>query len=363
MSKRALRSLFLVAFVAIWAPSALAEQFVAVSNVGGPIPASGTGGQGAVWPASLPANPAVSPLLVSHEVGSVTAVRILGLSHSSAGDLHAVLRAPSGTRYNLFVRSGFDGASVWNQGDFVAADVGIVSSGLFSFPGGANTPITTGTYTQDFGNTGSPPAPWPSGLANIHNVSLNSVNQLAGTWELMIFDWNTGEVGSFTGWTLTGLRPSIEPFCPGDGTLGPCPCGNLGAPGRGCNNSSNTGGAQLTAAGTFTPDTIVLTVTGTRPNSLVIFLQGGLGNALPFGDGSSCLAGTLQRLYNRTAVGGTASAPGPGDPTIRQRSAALGSTVGHGATRRYQAFYRDANATFCPPNTFNVSSGVSITWP
>lgn len=363
MSTRKLRSLLFLCVLSVPVPSVLAEQFTAISTVGGPIPAIGTGGDGAVWPGTLPANPAVSQLVLPHEVGSVTNISIFGLSHTSAGDLHAALRGPSGIHFNLFVRSGFDGAATWNQGDFLGGDIQLVTSGSPPFPGGTNSPISGGLYTQDFGNSGVPSAPWPNGTATVFNTPLNSVNQLAGTWQLVIWDWKSGDVGSFTGWSMSGIRPSIETFCFGDGTTVACPCGNNGAPGRGCNNSSNAGGAQLTAGGTFTPDTIALTVTGTRPNSLVIFLQGGLGSHLPLGDGLRCLAGTLQRLYTRTAVGGTASAPGPGDPTIRQRSAALGATIGHGVTRRYQAYYRDASATFCPPDTFNVSSGVSITWP
>lgn len=41
---------------------------------------------------------------------------------------------------------------------------------------------------------------------------------------------------------------TLESYCYGDGALAtPCPCGNTGTAGRGCENSSATGGARLQA--------------------------------------------------------------------------------------------------------------------
>ncbi|MBI5363169.1 MAG: hypothetical protein HZA53_08315 [Planctomycetes bacterium] len=348
-----------------FSPSALlhAGSFTVSTNVGGPIPAVGTGGVGAVWPTQLPADPAISQITLPHEVASVTNISITGLAHPSAGELHAALRDPNGIYYNLFVRSGFDGLDNWNQGNFFGPVCGIVTQNNNPFPGGPNNNIGGAIYTQDFGNTGTPPAPWPNGNAGIVNTPLNQIWGPAGTWSLVLWDWESGNVGSFTGWSMSGVRPSIETICLGDGTGLPCPCGNSGAPGHGCNNSSNTGGAILTGSGTFTPDTIVLTSTGERPTSLTIFVQGGQGVPTPFGDGVGCLAGLLKRLYVKSAVGGVATAPEPGDLSISARSAALGYTIPHGEFLVYQAYYRDVSATFCPGATFNVSSGLRITWP
>lgn len=342
---------------------AVAEGFSAISNVGGSIPATGTGGSGAVWPSALPADPAVSQLTLTHEVASVTSVQIIGLSHPSAGELHAALRDPNGVYHNLFVRSGFDGVATWNQGDFVGAGINITPHGPAPFPGGTNTNIGVGQYAQDFGTSGTPPAPWPNGSAGVFNTPSDLIFAPAGTWSLVIFDWEAGNVGSFSGWVLSGVRPSIEPTCFGDGTLSACPCGNSGSTGHGCNNSSNTGGAQLTASGAFTPDTIVLTSSGERPTSLTIFLQAGLGLRNPFGDGIGCFGAGLKRLYVKSAVNGVAIAPGPGDLSITQRSANLGEALEHGGLRIYQAYYRDVSTTFCPGATFNVSNGLQITWP
>ena len=54
-----------------------------------------------------------------------------------------------------------------------------------------------------------------------------------------------------------------------------------------------------------------------------------------------------------------------GDTSISLQSAALGDPIAPGSTRFYQSYYRDSNPSFCPApqgSTFNVTSGVSITW-
>ncbi len=155
-------------------------------------------------------------------------------------------------------------------------------------------------------------------------------------------------------------------LCFGDGTGAACPCGNSGQSGRGCENSSSTGGAQLTAAGTTNPDTIVLSAAGEKPTALTIFLQGTTSSpAIVFGDGLRCVTGVLKRLYSRNASGGAVSAPQGAEPSITARSQQLGDPVAPGSTRHYMTYYRDADPTFCPaPNgsTFNGSNALSIAW-
>lgn len=159
-----------------------------------------------------------------------------------------------------------------------------------------------------------------------------------------------------------------ESFCFGDGSRAtPCPCANPGVTGHGCENSIGTGGAQLHASGTTSPDTVVLTSTGERPTSLTIFLQGNseIVGGVVFGDGVRCAGGTLKRLYVKSAIGGVATAPQTGDPSITTRSAAAGDPLAPGAVRYYQTYYRDPDPAFCPTppgNTFNSSNGRIITW-
>lgn len=172
---------------------------------------------------------------------------------------------------------------------------------------------------------------------------------------------------------LSGVQLDMEeqelpgvPVCFGDGSAGNCPCSNNGQAGHGCQNSAGTGGAVLFATGTANPDTVVLHSSGERATALSIFLQ---GNAviLPvtYGDGLRCTGGTLRRLYTKTASGGEAFAPGPGDPSISDRSAGLGVPIPPVGRRYYQVWYRDGNPGFCGPPTgdsFNVTNAVRIDW-
>jgi len=163
---------------------------------------------------------------------------------------------------------------------------------------------------------------------------------------------------------------SGESFCFGDGTTAtPCPCGNTGLPGSGCENSSATGGAQLSVTGlpSLTNDTIVFTASGERPTALSIFLQGNteFAGGIPFGDGVRCIGGVLKRLFVRNAVGGTVAAPVGGDPSVHVRSRALGDGITSAQSRSYQVYYRDNVLTFCPSpagNAWNVGHAVRLTW-
>jgi hypothetical protein len=164
-----------------------------------------------------------------------------------------------------------------------------------------------------------------------------------------------GDSTRFTNYCYNGGPASIA-----------CPCGNSGTIGHGCNNSSSTGGALLTATGSVSPDTVVLTSSQELGGVLSIFLQGQVTIAgLPFGDGVRCVNQNLKRLYTHNASGGVVSAPVSGDPSITVRSAALGDTIIPGSSRFYQTYYRDPVLGFCPSpmgDSWNVSNAVQINW-
>ena len=168
--------------------------------------------------------------------------------------------------------------------------------------------------------------------------------------------------------SVDGAQPGT-PYCAGDGsTSAACPCGNTGLSGHGCDNSIATGGARLSATGSTSPDTVVMTSSGERPTSFSLLLQGPstLANPVLYGDGIRCVAGSLKRLYARNAAGGTFTAPQGGDPGIRARSAMLGDAIPSGATRYYAVVYRDPSTTFCAApsgSTFNSSNGYILVWP
>jgi hypothetical protein len=137
---------------------------------------------------------------------------------------------------------------------------------------------------------------------------------------------------------------------------------------RGCDNSAATGGAALSSTGipSLSTDTLVLTSTGELSSVLSVVIQGEAQvGPFHFGDGLRCVGGTLKRLYVKSAVGGMVAAPGAGDPSVSTRSAALGDAIGAGTIRRYQIYYRDNSASFCPNppgNTWNVTNGLSAVW-
>lgn len=152
-------------------------------------------------------------------------------------------------------------------------------------------------------------------------------------------------------------------YCFGDGSGSFCPCFNQGQSGNGCDNGQGTGGAHLQAAGTISPDTVVLTSSNELPSALTIFLQGS-ASILPvnYGNGLRCVGGTLKRLFHHNAVGGTVSAPQGADPSITARSAAMNHPILPGQTKYYMTYYRDPNPNFCTGLGFNSSNAVAIVW-
>jgi hypothetical protein len=173
------------------------------------------------------------------------------------------------------------------------------------------------------------------------------------------------EVGPLTSMdiSIAGTPPPMPTkFCRGDGTAIDCPCLNSGGSGRGCANSTNSNGASLDFSGTpsFSADTFVLTSSGAPPTAPVLFFQGttqvNSGFGTNFGDGLSCVGGTMVRLGTKTSAAGTAVYPS-GSPAISVKG-----NVAAGDVRYYQAMYRDADPSFCTPDVFNTTNGVSVTW-
>jgi Tol biopolymer transport system component len=154
------------------------------------------------------------------------------------------------------------------------------------------------------------------------------------------------------------------------GTLA-CPCSNPpSAPGHGCDNSSATGGAVLSASGVayLSLDRLVFTSSGETPSATSILMQGDLEirTGLVFGQGVRCTGGTLKRLFVKTAAGGSMHAPefDAGDASVSTRSAALGQPIGAGESRGYFVYYRDSTVLGgCPAAaTFNATQTGRVAW-
>ncbi|MBK7642923.1 MAG: hypothetical protein IPJ19_07710 [Planctomycetes bacterium] len=157
------------------------------------------------------------------------------------------------------------------------------------------------------------------------------------------------------------LKRTGDVFCAGDGALAACPCNNNSAPGagRGCLNSTGVG-AQLTGVGVahVSNDSLLLQSSSMLPTATCIFLQGAAAIApTAFGDGLRCAGGQLIRLGVKASSGGGASYPQVGDLPVSIR----GSIPAGGATRVYQAYYRDP-ASFCTALTYNITDALLVNW-
>jgi hypothetical protein len=196
-------------------------------------------------------------------------------------------------------------------------------------------------------------------------------SDLAGTFDVAVFDIdNDGDKDMVFGrcagtqvWINQLLQPSsATPYCFGDGTGTACPCGNDSAVGdaEGCLSSLGTGG-RLRGAGQASVSSDTFQLTGSRmPNSSVLYFQGnsqiagGLGAV--FGDGLRCATGSVKRLVTKTNANGSSTYPAGAEAPISVTGA-----VPSGATRNYQGWYRNA-PSFCNPETFNLTNGVSVVW-
>lgn len=144
--------------------------------------------------------------------------------------------------------------------------------------------------------------------------------------------------------------------CSGDGSAGPCPCGNAGASGAGCANSTGSG-AALAAYGTTSvaDDLLFLEGQGLPPSVLTVLFAGTSSSPTalaPAGAGLRCIGGTLKRVAVRSSNQAGRVWLGP---TLQP----LGGWNA-GETRHFQAFYR--NPTGPCGQVFNVSGAASVTF-
>jgi hypothetical protein len=156
------------------------------------------------------------------------------------------------------------------------------------------------------------------------------------------------------------LTPATS-FCTGDAVGSTClACGNNGAAGRGCANSSFPNGAVLTVSGaaSIAADTLALTASDVPGPGLFFQANGVVQNPITFGDGMLCAAAGIIRLGVVFPTAGVATYPGgltPGPISVG------GAPISAGDLKHYQCWYRDA-APFCATETFNLTQGLSLTW-
>lgn len=242
---------------------------------------------------------------------------------------------------------GADSDSAQMQIQFLDADRAPIAGGLVPFP-----PVTAaerGNVTMLVQRPEDQPIPATAAFMRTQiqfNYLGGSVaNGLVDNVSVVIYD------------TLVESFPT----CAGDGSFATCPCGNNGASGHGCANSTNPAGALLGLSGSPLNDDVTLLGSGMPATSTCIYFQGDAWDAggAVFGDGLRCAAGTVIRLKTKTNAGGASQFPQPGDPSVSLRGLV---TPGNGDVRLYQAFYRNSTANFCPPQTFNVTNAWVVVW-
>lgn len=166
----------------------------------------------------------------------------------------------------------------------------------------------------------------------------------------------------------------FESLChPGQGMTLACPCSNAPSePGRGCENSSGTGGAIMSASGIayLSIDSLGFTTVGEGQTALSTLFEGTSlsSTGATYGQGVRCVPAPVVRLYTKSASAGSVAVPDAsvGEPSISSRSGSKGMPIEPGRPYYYFVAYRDPVVLGgCPSaSTFNTTqTGAVIWWP
>src|SRR5690349_12174385 len=148
----------------------------------------------------------------------------------------------------------------------------------------------------------------------------------------VVIGGRTGPVGGTLDVFVAAVHESSQLGCFGDGSSGPCPCGNNVAAGlvSGCRATAPGVGVRLDDQGisSLGSDSVRFYAVNLPPSGVAVLLQGNPGVALPFQAGLSCMAGPLRRIYSASFNNSLALDLGPaGAARVHARSAALGDPI------------------------------------
>jgi hypothetical protein len=296
------------------------------------------------------------PLSTGVPTNAVNIRRVVlnSLSHTCSGDLHIVLRAPSGMRYTLVHRPNFmntdtikgqtcDYAGTYMFGD--ANDSWPPSSSACT----GSAVLPPGLYPPYFG--GNSLGTWPSANHGIYNLPyLEQIPMEAGVWRLEIFDWAAGDVGSIASWRLEG-----------DTGNGPLPYFTGGVSTAGC-VARISATSQPSASGA-TSCVIAIIAVEHQKSGLIFY---GIDNTgftpTPWGSGFLCVKSPRQRTPLQNSGGGTPPCSGTlildWDAYQAGNPAALGNPFIAGRKVFVQGWYRDPPAQ----KVSQMSNAVELTY-
>lgn len=316
---------------------------------GGLVPATGTGGTGAVWPGTFPASPFSNTYNVTLPAGATQIVKVdlvFSTQHTWIGDLLVVLTDPSGGMHNLLHRVGSTGNAVGFACDLNGAYSLYETAGQ-AWPTvcPATTDIPAGDYNQSVGA-------WPSGTNGVFNTPLSAIPVANGNWTLTVYDWAGGDSGALGSWQL----------CFDSGPAGPIAYCTAGTSTNGCVPSISAS-AQPSVTLATAP---IITVSGVESlkSGLIFYGTDNTGyTPAAWGTGTSflCVKGPTQRMPPQNS-GGTA---GPTcDGTLTQdwnafqiaNPGSLGNPFAVGNPIYLQGWYRDPAA----PKATNLSNAVQL---
>lgn len=291
------------------------------------------------------------------------------LGGASAGSTDAWLARYDSTGNQIWIRqlgtSGIDSASA------VAADVlgGVFLTGRTAGSLGGPSAGWYDAWLARYDGAGNPISILQIGTIMYEQGAGCASNGSGGVYVCGFTGGNLGgtSAGDDDAWLARYDLPVALLCEPGSAGVLNCPCTNPpSGPGRGCDNSSHTGGATLLSAGApyLSADTLSFTAASERPSATSVLLQGAseVPAGVLFGQGVRCAGPVFKRLYVRAASAGVVTMPdfSIGDPTISARSSALGDPILAGQSRWYAVYYRDPIVLGGCPVTFTYNTGPTI---
>jgi len=187
----------------------------------------------------------------------------------------------------------------------------------------------------------------------------------AGTsYMVSVGGWGASDYG--TG-ALSVISTLGSPFCVGDGSGTPCPCGN-NAPSSflptGCVNSALSAGTLLAGgSASVSADSVVLVAAGVVPSLPGVFFSGtnaiNGGSGVTFGDGLRCAGQNAVRIQ---VTGSDANGNAISTVEVSTNGQAYSNEVSAGDVLNYQYWYRDVAAGGPCGNSHNLTNALQVVW-